>query len=98
MNDLTRRLWQQQDRHPGDRLRLFQAVMQFTGDVPVLYPGSFVDVAASFTYDSVIYVDNDRQAIRFFEDSNGVDGIIADHRTDPVPRRGVSSMLTTAAN
>ena len=80
MHALTGRLWQQQDRHPGDRLRLFQTVMEYTGDVPVLYPGSFVDVAPSFSYESCIYVDNNRQARRFFADTSGVDQIIAEHR------------------
>ena len=80
MKETTRCLWEQQDRHPGDRLRLFGAVAEFTGDTPVLYPGSFVDVAASFVFDNVTYVDSDRQAARFFADRAGVDEIIAHHR------------------
>jgi hypothetical protein len=31
MKDTTRRLWEQQDRHPDDRLRLFGAVAEFIG-------------------------------------------------------------------
>ncbi len=80
MKDLTRRLWEEQDRHPGDRLRLFGAVGEFIGDTSVLYPGSFVDVAASFVFDSVTYVDNDRKAARFFADTSGVYEIINRHR------------------
>jgi hypothetical protein len=80
VKDSTRRLWQQQDRHPGDRLRLFRAVAEFIGDTRVLYPGSFVDVAASFVFDNVTYVDSDRQAARFFADEAGVDEIIDRHR------------------
>ena len=83
MKDVTRRLWQEQDRHPGDRLRLFQAVGDFTGDTAVLYPGSFVDVAASFVFDSVTYVDSDRRAARFFSDTSGVDEVIRHHRLRP---------------
>lgn len=64
MRDATRRLWKLQDRHPGDRLRLVAAVAEFIGDTPVLYPGSFVDVAPSFVFDNVTYVDSDRQAAR----------------------------------
>jgi len=79
MKDTTRRLWEQQDRHPSDRLRLFGAVGDFIGDTSVLYPGSFVDVAASFAFNDVTYVDSDRQAARFFADEAGVDEII-DHR------------------
>lgn len=42
----------------------------------VLYPGSYVDIAASFVFPSVTYVDIDARAARFFSDSNGVDEII----------------------
>lgn len=83
VKDTTRRLWEQQDRHPGDRLRLFAAVAEFIGDTPVLYPGSFVDVAASFVFANVTYVDSDRQAARFFADEAGVDEIIDHHRHRP---------------
>ncbi len=83
MNELTRRLWEEQDRHSGDRLRLFTTIGVFTGDTSVLYPGSFVDVAASFVFDSVTYVDNDRRAVRFFSDTAGVDEIISSHRRNP---------------
>ena len=83
MREATRRLWEQQDRHPGDRLRLFGAVAEFVGETPVLYPGSFVDVAASFAFDTVTYVDSDRQAARFFADEEGVNEIIGHHRLRP---------------
>lgn len=46
----------------------------------MLYPGSFVDVAASFVFDNVTYVDSDPQAARFFADEAGVDEIIENHR------------------
>lgn len=39
-------------------MRLFESVADFIGDTPVLYPGSFVDVAASLVFDSVTDVDN----------------------------------------
>jgi hypothetical protein len=80
MNESTRGLWEELDRHPGDRLRLFTTIGDFTGDTSVLYPGSFVDVAASFVFDSVTYVDNDRRAARFFADTAGVDEIVRSHR------------------
>ena len=80
MEDSTARLWEEQNRHPGDRLRLFEAVAGFIDQAPVLYPGSFVDVAASFAFDSVTYVDTDRRAARFFADREGVGEIIAGYR------------------
>ena len=82
MKDLTQRLWAEQDRHPGDRERLFKSVVDLIGYTEVLYPGSFVDIAPSFVFDAVTYVDSDRRAARFFADASGVDEIIAGHRPD----------------
>lgn len=42
----------------------------------MLYPGSFVDVAASAVYPQVTYVDVDKRTPRFFEDREGVAEII----------------------
>lgn len=50
----------------------------------VLYPGSYVDVAPSFVWPSVTYVDVDRRAARFFADADGVQDIIAEH-DPPMP-------------
>ncbi len=47
MRDRTRKLWASQERHPGDRERLLRAVAGFADVRSVLYPGSWVDVAAS---------------------------------------------------
>jgi hypothetical protein len=77
---LTRELWTRQDRHKGDRLRLFTAVAEEVDATTVLYPGSFVDVAASFAFPSVTYVDSDRRAQQFFADHSGVQEIIGAHR------------------
>lgn len=80
MKAFTRPLWEKQDRHPGDRLRLFSAVNATYDAATVLYPGSYVDVAPSFVFDDVTYVDTDSRAARFFSDATGVDEIIAQHR------------------
>lgn len=79
MEDLTAKLWEKQNQHPGDRLRLFTAVGSHLDARTVLYPGSYVDVAASFAFESVTYVDSDARAARFFSDTTGVDEIIAEH-------------------
>ena len=76
MESRTQKLWQKQDTHKGNRKRLFAAVGEAVGDSVVLYPGSYVDVAASFSFSSVTYVDVDRRAARFFEDVEGVRDII----------------------
>ncbi len=80
MRGLTRLLWMEQNRHPGDRQRLFAAVHETVQASQVLYPGSFVDVAPSFVSPSVTYVDTDQRAVRFFADTAGVDEIIAENR------------------
>jgi hypothetical protein len=76
----TRRIWTEQDRHPGDRLRLFCAIHDALRPRAALYPGSFADIAPSFVIDDVTYVDDDRRAARFFSDNEGVDELIATHR------------------
>jgi hypothetical protein len=52
----------------------------------VLYPGSFVDLAASFVWPSVTYVDLDRRARQFFADDDGVATLLVEHDTDPTTR------------
>lgn len=82
MKDTTRRLWELQDRHRDDRLRLFSAVRVAIGGERALYPGSFVDVAASMAFPWVTYVDVDRRAPSFFADEEGVREIVGvgEHR------------------
>lgn len=83
MRAATKQLWAQQDRHEGDRQRLFEAIADTVDAETVLYPGSFVDVAASFIFDSVTYVDSDTRAKKFFGDTAGVAELIAEHDDDP---------------
>jgi hypothetical protein len=73
----TADLWAKQDRHTGDRHRLFASVADAVEVTSVLYPGSYVDVAASFVWSAVTYVDVDRRAAAFFDDVDGVREIIA---------------------
>jgi len=58
-------------------LNLFAAVADAVGGRTVLYPGSFVDVAASSVFQSVTYVDSNRATPRFFADVDGVHEIIS---------------------
>lgn len=82
----TRKLWELQDRHGGDRRRLFDAVAEAVDASSVLYPGSFVDLAASFVWPRVTYVDMDRRAEQFFADVEGVAELLGQHDTDPSTR------------
>lgn len=79
MQPLTEKLWAKQDQHKGDRWRLFSAVAEHVNATRVLYPGSYVDVAPSFVWPSVTYVDMDKRAARFFDDELGVAEIISAH-------------------
>lgn len=79
----TFELWARQDQHEGDRWRLFRAVAEAIEARSILYPGSFVDVAPSFVFPSVTYVDSDRRAAAFFADREGVLEIIARHAGAP---------------
>lgn len=47
----------------------------------MLYPGSFVDIATSFVFPDVVYVDSDSRAAKFFADAAGVDEIIFRNKT-----------------
>ena len=76
MKPKTKQLWDKQDRHPGDRWRLFRSIADAYHPKKVLYPGSYVDVAPSFVFPDVTYVDVDRRAAAFFEDMEGVQEII----------------------
>ena len=49
----------------------------------MLYPGSYVDIAPSFVFPSVTYVDSDKRCRRFFDDVDGVREIIAGHSGSP---------------
>ena len=49
----------------------------------VLYPGSYVDLAPSFIWPSVTYVDIDRRAQQFFDDEAGVEELLAEHDVEP---------------
>lgn len=82
MKAKTADLWAKQDRHKGDRWRMFRAVAAATHASKVLYPGSYVDVSPSFVFPCVTYLDSDKRANAFFADADGVREIIAAHETD----------------
>jgi len=83
----TKDLWAEQDQHEGDRWRLFGAIGDAIDPDSVLYPGSFVDVAPSFVFRSVTYIDVDRNAAKFFADDEGVREIISAHNEAPADPR-----------
>lgn len=76
-------MWKKQNQHDGDRHRLFAAVAETLEVATVLYPGSYVDLAPSFIWSSVTYVDTDRRAGQFFDDESGVRQLLVEHDADP---------------
>ena len=76
-------MWEKQDQHGGDRHRLFGAVAEALDVTTVLYPGSYVDLAPSFVWPSVTYIDLDRRAGQFFGDESGVQQLLVEHDADP---------------
>jgi len=83
MKPATEKLWHQQNKHEGDRWRLFQAVGECVDASTVFYPGSFVDISPSFVFPDVTYLDIDKRTPRFFADTNGILEIIAEHAGAP---------------
>ncbi len=79
MNPKTAELWAKQDQHQGDRFRLFSAVAAAVDAKTVFYPGCYVDIAPSFVFGSVTYLDLDKRTPKFFADVDGVAEIIANH-------------------
>jgi hypothetical protein len=65
-----------------ERLEMFKLLAQHYGEGRVLYAGSFAHVTPSFVFPSVVYVDEDKQARRFFADST-LPAFIAEHKTYP---------------
>ena len=84
VNASTATLWAKQNQHEGDRQRLFSVVGEALEASAVLYPGSYVDIAPSFVFPAVTYVDVDDRARRFFADTSGVLELIQAHRSDDV--------------
>ncbi len=69
------------DRHPDDRIRLFRAVAELLpATTPVLYPGSYVDIAPSVWFDEVTYIDTDKRAARFFDQTEAVASLVETKR------------------
>ena len=64
--------------YAGDKARrgLFDALAAWRPPERVLYAGSFVHVTASFVFPSVTYVDNDRNAKRFFAQMDDVVSLV----------------------
>ena len=74
--------WSQYRESIGDRSGLFAALADGWPIARVLYPGSYVDLSPSTAFASVVYVDSDPRAGRFFADPDLVAAELAG-RTRP---------------
>lgn len=68
--------------YSGEKARrgFFDALADWRRPDRVLYPGSFIHVTASFVFPSVVYVDNDRNAQRFFSKRDDVVSFVTRHK------------------
>jgi len=68
--------------YAGNKARrgFFDALAAWRQPKRVLYPGSFIHVTASLVFPSVVYVDNDRNAKRFFSKMDDVVSFVARHK------------------
>ena len=80
--------WSQYRESIGDRSGLFPALAYGWPIERALYPGSYVDLSPSTAFASVVYVDSDARAGRFFADPDLVAAELAG-RTRPGARREV---------
>jgi len=63
------------------RSGLFETLAEWRQPKKVLYPGSFIHVTASFIFFSVVYVDNDKNAKRFFAKMDDVVSLVNRYKT-----------------
>lgn len=85
--------WSQYRESIGDRSGLFCALADTWPIDRALYPGSYVDLSPSTAFPSVVYVDSDRRAARFFADPDLVAAELAG-RTRPGAGREVRFLAT----
>lgn len=82
------------DVHADDRIRLFRLLADTVPSTArVLYPGSYVDIAPSVWFDDVTYVDTDKRAATFFDQTEAVDALI-DQKRGVVGRPAGTAMST----
>lgn len=76
----TLQAYQDYEDSRGDLCGLFSVLAEAFVIERVLYPGSYIHLAPSFVFPSVTYVDTDRRARRFFDDSKGVEALVGERK------------------
>ncbi|GAB2442031.1 hypothetical protein [Nocardia tengchongensis] len=72
--------------HIGDRTQLYAIVAEYTGAHRVIYPGCYLDLAPSYIWDDVTYLDSDPRALRAFTGTHATDTARARKRYPAEPR------------
>ncbi|MDX2471786.1 MAG: hypothetical protein QNL04_14545 [SAR324 cluster bacterium] len=69
--------------YEGEKARrgVFDAIASWKTPEKVLYAGSFIHVTASFVFPSVVYLDNDKNAKKFFSKMEEVHSFIENNKT-----------------
>lgn len=67
-----------------ERLDLFQLMDKHYRPRKVIYPGSFIHITPAFIFDHTTFIDNDKNAVKFFKDP-ALDEFIKRKRINPGP-------------
>ena len=74
MNKLNNQAFQAYQKYYIDRdyeqVDLFRLLKNEYGIVNAVYPGSYIQISPSFIYPRVVYIDSDKNAVRFFRDES----------------------------
>jgi hypothetical protein len=70
------RTYEDYERSRGDLSGMFSLLADAFAIKRVLYPGSYIHLSPSFIFPSVVYVDTDKRAKKFFADRLGVDALV----------------------
>lgn len=65
----------------GDRTSLYKIIAQNFQVKRALYPGSHIDIMASFVISDVIYIDNFKETIKFFKEMDAILRLIENNKT-----------------
>ena len=70
------RTYEDYEESRGDLSGMFSALADDFAIERVLYPGSYVHLTPSFVFPTVVYVDTDKRADKFFANRLGVEALV----------------------
>lgn len=81
------RTYEDYERDRGDLSGMFSALAEAFTIGRVLYPGSYVHLTPSFIFPTVVYVDTDSRAKKFFADRSGIETLVNKRKQYEEPPR-----------